>query len=247
MASKERKINKKALIISLSCIGVLLALCLCVLIYAGDYYHALDEVTSASAPEGISRQELDDGSIYISPQGATMGVIFYPGGKVENSAYIPLMEKLAENGIASVIVKMPLNLAVLGVSRADKFIDEYSDIEKWYIAGHSLGGSMACTYAEENKERLEGVILLASYSTSDITDTSLKVISIYGDCDGVLNMEKYEECKGNLPGDFDEHIIEGGNHAYFGAYGEQEGDGTPKISRESQTDKTAELIIEFIK
>ena len=61
-----------------------------------------------------------------------------------------------------------------------------------------------------------------------------------------MNKEKYEENKSNLPKDFEEIIIDGGCHAYFGMYGTQNGDGTPAISNEEQIMITAEEIAEFI-
>ncbi|MBQ9746986.1 MAG: hypothetical protein IJW21_09235 [Clostridia bacterium] len=53
-------------------------------------------------------------------------------------------------------------------------------------------------------------------------------------------MEKYEKYASKLPHDYEEYVIEGGCHAYFGVYGTQDGDGTPKISNEEQIDVTAE-------
>ncbi|MBN2882364.1 MAG: hypothetical protein JXN10_02475, partial [Clostridia bacterium] len=41
--------------------------------------------------------------------------------------------------------------------------------------------------------------------------------------------------------------ITGGNHAYFGNYGEQKGDGTASISREEQQNITAKAVIDFMK
>ena len=39
-------------------------------------------------------------------------LIFYPGAKVEYTAYLPILEKLRQNGIASVLMKMPFNMAI---------------------------------------------------------------------------------------------------------------------------------------
>jgi hypothetical protein len=56
-------------------------------------------------------------------------------------------------------------------------------------------------------------------------------------------MEKYKECYGNLPEDTKEIIISGGNHAYYGYYGQQEGDGEATITREAQIEA---VVNEFI-
>ena len=175
------------------------------------------------------------------------GLIFYPGGKVEYTAYAPLMEQLAEKGVLCVLVKMPANLAVLDMGAAEAHLDEFPDIENWYVGGHSLGGSMAASYAAEHADELEGLLLLAAYSTADLTGSGLDVLSIYGSEDGVLNMEKYNEYRPNLPEETTtEVIIEGGNHAGFGDYGPQDGDGEASLSGEEQREMTVEAVMEIL-
>jgi len=215
-------------------------------IYLGDYYRADISAIQEMMPKGSTWKEEPDGTIVFSPEGATKGFIFYPGGKVEYTAYIPLMAALAERGVLCVLVKMPFNLAVFDVNAADGISGDYPEIEEWYIGGHSLGGSMAASYAAKNADTLAGLVLLASYSTSDISVAGLSVLSVYGSEDGVLNMEKYEKYSENLPHGFDEYVIDGGCHAYFGVYGAQAGDGTPSVTNKEQIDFTAEKITEFI-
>ena len=215
--------------------------------YINDYYHAEETAVSliTTPKENVVVTE-ENGVFTFKPQNATKGIIFYPGGKVEAKAYAPLMHSLAEEGILSVLVTMPGNLAVLDMNAADGICEQYPEIESWYVAGHSLGGSMAASYIAENTEEFDGVILLASYSTADLSGSGLEVLSIYGSNDGVLNMEKYSEYKPNLPSDFEEFIIDGGCHAYFGAYGEQDGDGEAEITREQQIEITVNEILEFV-
>jgi hypothetical protein len=112
------------------------------------------------------------------------------------------------------------------------------------MAGHSLGGSMAASYLASHKADFEGIILLGAYSTSDLTDK--RVMSIYGSEDGVMNREKYDKYKINLPSDFTEEIIAGGNHAGFGMYGIQDGDGIATITTVEQIEKTSDAILTFI-
>ena len=215
-------------------------------IYLCDYYRADHEAIGAFLPQGTMWKEEPDGRIVFEPEGATRGFIFYPGGKVEHTAYVPLMQACAEQGILCVLVEVPFNLAVFDVNAADGIQEEYPEIQEWYIGGHSLGGSMAASYLEKNSDDYEGLILLGSYSTADLSDTGLDVLSIYGSEDKVMNHEKYADHKSNLPDDFTEIIIDGGCHAYFGMYGVQEGDGTPTITNEEQIDQTADEIAELI-
>lgn len=69
---------------------------------------------------------------------------------------------------------------------------------------------------------------------------------IDGGEDGVLNREKYEENKVYLPEDFEEIVIDGGCHAYFGTYGAQDGDGIPDITNEEQIEMTVEMIVDMV-
>jgi alpha-beta hydrolase superfamily lysophospholipase len=111
------------------------------------------------------------------------------------------------------------------------------------MMGHSLGGAMAASYSAAHDEVVDGLVLLAAYSTEDLKDKEIDVYSFYGSEDQVLNMEKYKEYYSNLPEDTLEVIIEGGNHAYYGFYGEQEGDGTATITREAQIEA---VVREFV-
>jgi len=226
--------------------SVLLALAMIVgacAIYLGDYYRADNEAISAFLPQGTTWKEEPNGRIVFKPEGATKGFIFYPGGKVEYTAYIPLMQACAEQGILCVLVEMPFHLAVLDVNAADGIQKEYPEIEDWYIGGHSLGGSMAASYLADNAEDYEGLILLGSYSTQDLSATDLAVLSVFGSEDKVMNREKYDENRSNLPSGFTETVIDGGCHAYFGMYGAQDGDGTPTITPEEQIRFTVNSIV----
>ena len=137
----------------------------------------------------------------------------------------------------SVFIKFfRLQLGVAGIP------ERFSDITDWYIGGHSLGGAMAASYAAKHTDELDGLVLLAAYSTADLTDSGLRVYSTYSSEDGVLNREKYEADRINLPQDTTETVIDGGCHAGFGSYGAQKGDGAPVISAEEQQQQTADAL-----
>lgn len=244
--------SKKSKRIAISLITVILVIGLifvCCAIYVSDYYRADEDAIAAHAETCEAYDNIsfpNEKTVVFAPEGATAGLIFYPGGKVDFSAYIPLMAACAEKGILCVLVKMPCNLAVLDVNAADGIRDNYPEVENWYIGGHSLGGSMAASYLSHNYEDFDGLILLGSYSTSDLSSLPVEVLSIYGSEDCIMNREKYAKYKTNLPTGFDEHIIEGGCHSYFGMYGEQKGDGSAAITNEEQIEITANLISTLI-
>ncbi len=214
-------------------------------IYFSIYYKA-----SLTADILISNKEVevilnDDYISFVPQKDYNQALIFYQGAKVEEEAYAPMIKDLAEKGILCFIIRMPFNFALMNINAASDIIEEFSENDlQWYLAGHSLGGAMAANYASKNQQSLKGVILLSAYSTNNLED--LEVLTIYGDNDLVLNKEKYESCKNNLPTDFQEVIIAGGNHANFGYYGFQKNDGEATISKEEQIALTIEEIIKFM-
>lgn len=244
----QKNRRKRKTFIWLAVVAVLLAgIVIACVVYVNDFYQAdIDAVAAFSPIDNIEVQTLKDGMIVCMPEAPQAGLIFYPGGKVEYSAYVPLMKALAGEGIHCVLVEMPFNLAVLDVNAAEGIRELYPEIEDWYIGGHSLGGSMAASYLADHADEFEGLLLLGSYSTADLSDTGLDVLSIYGSEDNVLNREKYSECLPNLPDDFEEYMIDGGCHANFGMYGPQDGDGTPTISNEEQIAITVSAVKEWI-
>lgn len=237
------KKTKRFLLILLA---VVLIVCAAAEIYLNDYYRADQEAIAMMTEDADYQFDIwDDGTRVFKPEGEwDTALIFYPGGKVECDAYIPLLVRCAEEGVACLLVEMPGNLAVLDMGAAQRVRELYPEVENWYLAGHSLGGSMAASFASE-ADWVDGLILLAAYSTADVS--RIPTLSIYGTEDGVMNREKYAEYLENLPDDLTEFVIEGGNHAFFGVYGSQEGDGTPAISNEEQIALTASQIIDFIK
>ena len=218
-------------------------------VYGGTYSHAGDDAVSCiEEPQAdITVDAGTDGRIvFYQENNIKAGLIFYPGGKVEYRAYAPLMTELARQGILCVLVQMPCNLAFFDINAADGIAEEYPGISQWYVGGHSLGGVAASMYAYAHQEELAGMIFLASYTTKDFSDSTLKAISIYGENDGVLNMDSYEKNLTNMPADYTEYILEGGNHGQFGDYGEQKGDNPAGITAEEQWEETAALIAEWV-
>lgn len=239
-SESRKKIVIAVLILALVLIGS------CAL-YVNDYYRAASKAVAEFEVENtVVKKVLDDDTIVYEGEVINAGFIFYPGGKVEYTAYEPLMKSLASEGVLCMLVEMPFNLAVLDVNAADGLWELYPEIEEWYIGGHSLGGSMAASHLSKNMSEYAGLVLLGSYSTADLSQTGVEVLSIYGSEDKVLNHEKYLEYKNNLPADFTELVIDGGCHAYFGMYGEQEGDVMPEISNVEQIIMTTEAIMEMI-
>lgn len=246
---EKKKVTK--VIWSASIITILALLFSACAIYVNDYYRAdpaaIEAFEPASPECAITQSTLSDGTFVYSPEDPIAGFIFYPGGKVEYTAYAPLLHELAKENILCILVEMPFHLAVLDMNAADGIPAQYPEVNRWYIGGHSLGGSMAASHVSDNIPIYDGLVLLASYSTADISSTDLQVISIYGTEDQVLNSQKYTEYYRNLPSTTEEIVIEGGCHAYFGNYGAQDGDGIPAITAHEQIQITVKYLSQFFR
>ena len=242
-----RKTKKKLIIVLSIVMSVILVIAVVFGIYVGTYYHADEKMIESYTQDSSVRTETkSNGDIVCHAQNVRAGFIFYAGGKVEHKAYEPLMNALAQRGITCVLPKIIFNLAIFDINAGKGITQQYDNIDRWYVGGHSLGGSMASKFVAKRTSEFEGLVLLASYSTQNLASSGLKVLSLYGDKDSVLNKESYDKNKNNLPLDYVERIIDGGNHAGFGMYGNQKGDGIATISASEQIDITANVIAKFI-
>ncbi len=206
---------KKIIIITIS---IILLISLSTFFYLNDYYHAVDVESYLQSNEEIIIEKETYGISFTS-KGNDKALIFYPGAKVEYTAYSELMYQLSLSGLDCYLIKMPANLAFLGINKADNVISN-TKYQEYYLAGHSLGGVAAANYVYNNQNKVNGLILLASYSTKKLSNTNLKILSIYGTNDLILNKESYNKNCSNL-GKYQELVIEGGNHLSFASYGHQ--------------------------
>ena len=218
-------------------LAVLLLAVIALLGSAFIYYHANEIALKALESDNVIVEETDFGCRFDGPSDDAV-FVFYSGANVDEAAYAPLLHSVADSCMDVCLVKMPFHLAIFGMNKADSIIAQY-DYEKWYIGGHSLGGAVAANYAADHD--LDGVILFAAYPTKDVDEPML---ILYGSEDGVLNMARVK--KASQYGTVDELVIEGGNHAGFGNYGEQKGDGISTISEEEQQKEAVEAITAWL-
>jgi pimeloyl-ACP methyl ester carboxylesterase len=176
------------------------------------------------------------------------GVILYPGGRVDPRSYAPAARALAEAGYLAVIPPMPLNLAFFDAAAAADVIAAYPQIETWIVGGHSLGGVAAATFVAGNAGLADGLFFWASYPTGDALtgNTETAVTSIYGTNDGVTTLQDIDASRANLPANTRWVEIAGGNHAQFGWYGDQPGDGQAAISRPEQQEQVIAAMTEML-
>jgi predicted alpha/beta-hydrolase family hydrolase len=161
----------------------------------------------------------------------TVGLIFYPGARVDSRAYAHLFKPLANAGYLIVVLKSPFGIALTDVNQAQAVLDLHPEITSWAVGGHSLGGVAASTFADAAPVGVKGLLLYASYPSSPLKRSDLKVMSLSGTDDGLATPAKIATSKPDLPASTQFVAIRGGVHAFFGDYGDQPGDGNPRVPR----------------
>ena len=235
---KRKKFQKRVLMF-------FLALTICQLGWMGlrINYHA-DKASLAAVEYG---EIVGKGIVFMPDGDIKAGIVLYPGGQIEYTSYAALAKELCDEGYLVVISKMTMNMALLSPKNGEVYLNMYKDLtDNWYIGGHSIGGVASAQYAAKSPEKVDGVILLASYSSNDISKLGLPVLTIYGTKDLVLDEVRRGKYEKNLPIDAVVVKIEGGNHSGFGNHGQQDGDGLSDISQTEQRAQIVEAIAAFI-
>ncbi|MGD2049368.1 MAG: alpha/beta hydrolase [Chloroflexota bacterium] len=226
-----------------------LLLALGFVVWASTGPEAMPEAQAALAADPLVEVEAEQWLAFRpADQEPTTGLILYPGGRIDPSAYAPLARDIAAEGHLVVVVPMPLNLAFLAPNRALEVMAEYPEISNWAVGGHSLGGAMAANFANSHPAAVQGLVLLGAYpaGSDDLSDQDLLVTSIYGTNDGLATLDEILGSEALLPPDTRWVAIEGGNHGQFGWYGSQSGDNPAAISRESQQAQVARATSELL-
>lgn len=232
---KKTSLRKKLTVAAAILLAVLAALTGGFFWYVSDYYRAQDvAVTVMAQDDGITVQ--DNLTILSASVPTDTAVIFYPGAKVEAIAYLPLLDQLRRTGLTCILVDMPFRMAIFDANAAGDVMEQFPDVEHWYVAGHSMGGAMASQFAADHPDDVDGLILLGAYLYGDYPPED--TLTVYGS----LNQSVEDKL------DYTENVVEiqGGNHAQFGNYGPQKGDPPASISAQEQQAQTVAAIKAFI-
>ncbi|MCE7039431.1 alpha/beta hydrolase [Dyadobacter sp. CY312] len=228
-------------------IWVFLGLCFTAWLLYSMQAHGVDEDDLKSDTQ-VSVRDMDD-FIHFSPAKNSPEVLmFYPGALVAPEAYVPLCHKLAENGIETYLIKMPWRQAKYGYKKIKDLGLLKDKNKKYLLAGHSQGAKMVAQFVHENPGQIDKAILLATTHPRDIdiSNTTTKMLKIYGDRDGVADEKDVIANKNKLPVSTHFVKIEGANHSQFGYYGFQLGDRSSGIPREQQQQITLSTMLQFI-
>lgn len=203
--------------------------------------------TSSSMYDAIELLDISDinvnekaGAILYTVEDPLKQIIWIPGGLVEPNSYRYLAVSLALNGYNVTIVKPLFELAIIPINQASRYIN--NDLDN-VIVGHSLGGVVAGMAASKS-DLITHIVLLASYPISDLTEKDVLMITASHDL--VTDQTKLDESLTLLNDTTTFKEIIGGNHAQFGWYGPQKGDGEATITTIDQQDIIVAYILDFI-
>jgi pimeloyl-ACP methyl ester carboxylesterase len=206
---------------------VVLALAVIVALGYGYWRYDHTDRESRAATEALAALQSDtdvtvstDNWIVFRPADSTpsKGLIFYPGGEVDERGYAEPLRAIADAGYLVVLVPMPLQLAVFAPDRATEVIDAFPEIGIWAVGGHSLGGSIAARYAHHHPEKLAGLIMWDAFAADDMNESSLKVILIHRSTEDKQPPPDYTDKLPLLPAQTEYVPIEGGTHLNFGRF-----------------------------
>ena len=209
-----------------------------------------DAMSTAASREAVVTVE-DVGGRVLSIRPTTeprLLLILYPGGLVRPQAYEWLGRALADEGVHTVIPEFPVDLAVLGASRAEELIAEVGHGRPVVLAGHSLGGAMAASYAADHPDDVDGLVLLAAYpsTSTSLVDAHFPALSLLAEHDEVAAEADVRDGLTRLPADTELVVVPGAVHSFFGRYGPQSGDGQPTVSRAEAEGAIVDAIEAFL-
>jgi hypothetical protein len=190
-----------------------------------------------------------DGFTVIRPAATApkIGLAFYPGLHVAPDAYLFKLTDLSAAANIQIVIGRPfLTVAFLSMRQADRMQHSVPEVTRWYVGGHSMGASAACMYAASHAPQLDGVILFGASCGSDISATSLRVLSVSGANDGLFPPQKIAAARDELPLAAQIVIVPGMNHGQFANYGAQFGDLPAGIDDMAALDAVRQALVRFL-
>ncbi len=188
-------------------------------------------------------------------EGDELGLVFIPGARVEPSAYLYKMSGIVNaTGMTVVITRPTLNFAILDTRPLETFTADAPDIDRWLVGGHSLGGVRACQWVQTATEPSDapaspdvvGLMLFGSYCDTDLSNSQLAVASFVATNDGLSTPDDIASRANLLPGETVTITLDGANHAQFGDYGTQAGDGEATVTTEEVQAQIARATADFV-
>ncbi|KAF0180445.1 MAG: hypothetical protein FD161_875 [Limisphaerales bacterium] len=224
---------------------------------------ALGWVANSYRTRGVADETLRSGPTVMVRDGAARlellpaasdgksALVFICGSGVAAPAYAPLLRPVAEAGHPVFIIKLPCRFAPFeshrqaAAKRALEVIAAHPGNSRWVVAGHSLGGALACRVAQTAPAGCAALVLVGTThpKQEDLSALAVPVTKVFASNDGVARAAQVLANQRLLPKDTRWVEIQGGNHSQFAHYGHQLGDGEAAISREAQQAATRSALL----
>lgn len=176
---------------------------------------------------------------------SNVGFIIFSGAKADEKSYAYIAKLLHEKGHTVVIPEVLFHMSAAGTNCGIEIMESNSEIEKWFLIGHSLGGLPISRIALRQLEKVQGIAYLASYMVTDLSELNISAIRITASNDRTMNQNMMESNLDYLPENSTSVEIEGANHQGFGAYKSLGRDGEATMSWQEQQEQTVRLILDF--
>ncbi len=228
--------------IVISVVVLVLLLVLTLSVFASTSYTALDEMYDALSI--IENEEVtfyeDRDELRYTVTNPKKNIIIVPGGLVTPDSYGYLAYSLALEGFNVTIAKAPFNLAILNQWIGKEFLsDELDNV----VIGHSLGGVTA-SMVFSGSNQVSVMMFLGSYPIKDVSDKDTLFLAAEHDLG--MDPEAFNDSMKYVNDNNTVINIDGGNHAQFGWYGPQKGDGEAEMETITQQNLVVGYIIDYL-
>ncbi|MGI9290797.1 MAG: alpha/beta hydrolase [Gammaproteobacteria bacterium] len=222
---------------------------ICMLILVGWYQIdgiPAEETSEYLTGEGYSSEVHDDGSLTFTPDNPNgFGVNIMHGALIKPLSYVKSAAWFAQQGYT---VHLPYGgIGRLSISASKSAAEKInnSDLQGWFLIGHSMGGMASLSMIADHGVDAMGVALWATSMPQDFSELDTPILYIWGDTDGLLPLDRFEWSQSNLPADVEYITLEGANHKNFAMYTHQFFDMEAKLDWMEQIDFANRTTTEF--
>jgi len=242
LSARGRLIRRRIRITGWTALSSLLVTIVGFLVFFHTVFPADREATLEVYRDDRVVVEPGEGYIVMRPTGEHnhTAVLYFPGARVDPHAYLYPFADVVAAGATIVVAKPFMNMALFDPRSLEDFAPAAPGATRWLLAGHSLGGVKACMLAGDS--RVAGLVLFASYCATDISGLERDTVVVLGSEDGLIDIEAVDAAASLLPPSARTVTIPGANHASFGTYGPQPGDGVATVDATVMRAQTMEIF-----
>jgi pimeloyl-ACP methyl ester carboxylesterase len=197
---------------------------------------------------GYTAVEEADGTLVFTPASPNgRGLVIFHGALIKPRSYGKTAAYFAGRGYLLYIPAGPMRLSIRAVDSAAARLPSFG-VRQWFLLGHSMGGFAALDLLARHGPPVAAVGLWATAMPADFSGLDVPMLMLWGDRDGLMPRERFEEAQKSLPAGTRFEIVPGANHQDFALYTHQFFDGPGALGWAAQIDlanaRTAEFFAE---